>query len=238
MEGSRARIREAQAQFVELGDEQGMLEAQTVEAFILWFQRDLETSSLRFAEIQAAMQTYGFEWGDAFCGWSLGSAAWFLGDLTQAREHHTRGLEIFRRAGDHALIAWTLLPLANIALETNALGEATALYEQSRPMMVDLGDRHGVGAVLLGLGMAAHFRGETDEAQLILTEAQTNLREGGGGQGLSWPISNVLVDTRTRDLLVEATHRYQAGLNLPAAEWTRMVLDDGEAWRARSKTSR
>jgi hypothetical protein len=144
-------------------------------------------------------------------------------------------LEIFRRVGDLAL-AWTLVRLANIALESNDLDKAKVLYDECLPMMVDIGDRHGEGAVLLGLGMAAHFRGETDEAQRILTEAQTNLREGGGGQGLSWPISNVLVDTRTHDLLVEATHRYQSGLDLPANEWTRMVLADGEAWRARAES--
>ena len=101
-------------------------------------------------------------------------------------------------------------------------------------MMGDLRDRHGVGAVLLGLGMAEHFRGETEAAQRLLTEAQTNLREGGGGQGLSWPISNILVDTGTHDLLVEATLRYQNGLNLPPAEWAQMVCSDGEAWRART----
>ena len=230
------RIREAQAQFVDLGDEQGLKTAQTYEAIILWFQRDLEASTPRFAEVQAAHQSYGFEWGDAFCEWFLGSAAWFAGEITQAFEHNSRSLEVFRRVGDLALIAWTLIRLANIALESNELDQATALYNECLPMMDDPGDRHGVGAVLLGLGMAEHLRGETEEAERRLVEAQTNLREGGGGQGLSWPISNVLVDTRTHDLLVEATHRYQSGLDLPANEWTRMVLADGEAWRARAES--
>ena len=85
--------------------------------------------------------------------------------------------------------------------------------------------------------MASHFRGETDGAQVLLTEAQTNLREGGGGQGLAWPISNVLVDTSTHDRLVESTTRYQSSLDLRPDEWTRMVLADGEAWRARARSS-
>ena len=79
------------------------------------------------------------------------------------------------------------------------------------------------------------FRGETESAQRLLTEAQTYLREGGGGQELSWAISNALVDTRTHDLLVEATNRYQASLSLPPDEWARMVCSDGEAWRARTR---
>ena len=179
LEECLARIREAQGQFVDLEDEQGLKTAQTYEGIILWYQRDLEASSRRFTEVQAAFQAYRFEWGDAFCGWFLGSASWFAGDITQAFEHNTRSLEIFRRVGDLALIAWTLIRLANIALESNELDQATALYDECLPMMVDIGDRHGAGAVLLGQGVAAHFRGETDEAQGLLIEAQTNLREGG-----------------------------------------------------------
>jgi len=99
--------------------------------------------------------------------------------------------------------------------------------------MGDVGDRHGVGAVLLGLGMVAHVRGEAEKAQTLLKEAQTNLREGGGGQGLAWPLSNVSVDTGTHDLLVEVTDRYQANLNLPLDEWVEMVCADGDAFRGR-----
>jgi hypothetical protein len=146
-------------------------------------------------------------------------------------------LEIFRRIGDLSLIAWTLLRLANISLESDELDQATALYDECLPMMADVGDRLGVGTIQLGLGMATHFRGEKDEAQLLLVEAQTNLREGGGGQELSWAISNALVDTITRDLLVEATHRYQNGLDLSPAEWSKMVCSDGAAWRARTKSN-
>ena len=237
LEGCLALIREAQALFVELGDEQGVKTAQNYEAVLLWWQRDLEASSRRLVEIQAAHQAYGFEWGDAFCDWFLGSAAWLVGDISRAYEHYSRGLEIFRRVGDLTFIAWTLLPLANISLKSGNLDQATELYDQSLPMMSDLGDRHGVGAVLLGLGMALHFRGETEEAQRLFGEAQTHFREGGGGQGLFWPISNVLVDTSTHDLLIDATRRYQTGLDLPTAEWKRMVFADGEAWRARTRTN-
>ena len=236
LEGCLARVREGQAQFVELGDGQGEKMAQTYEAIILWFQRNLEASSNRFTEIQAAQQAYGFEWGVAFCDWFLGSTAWLMGDLAYAHDHYNRGLEIFRRMGDLTLIAWTLLPIANISLESGELDLATTLYDESLSLMVDIGDRHGAGAVLLGLGMAANLRGKKPEVQQLLDEAQSNLREGGGGQGLSWPISNALVDTRTHDLLVKATNRYQASLSLPLAEWTQMVCSDGEAWRARNKS--
>ena len=234
LDACRAQIGEAQVRFADLGDEQGVKTAQTYDAVMLWWQRDLEASSRRMAELQEAHQVYGFEWGEAFSDFFLGSVAWLLRDITQAHEHYKRGLEKFRRIGDVGFIAWTLLPLANISLESGDLDQVTALYEDSLSMMRDIGDRHGEGAVLLGLGMAAHFRSETAEAQLLLTKAQTNLREGGGGQGLSWLISNVLVDTHTHDLLVEATNRYQNSLNLPPEEWTRMVCSDGEAWRART----
>ena len=97
--------------------------------------------------------------------------------------------------------------------------------------MGDIGDRHGVAAVSMGLGMAAHFRGECENVQPLRTEAQTNFREGVGGQGLPWPLSNVLVDTHTHDLLLQATRRYESSLNLPPDDWGRMVITDGEAFR-------
>ena len=90
--------------------------------------------------------------------------------------------------------------------------------------MGDIGDRHGVAAVSMGLGMAAHFRGECEKVQPLLTEAQTNFREGVGGQGSSWPLSNVVVDTHTHDLLLQATRRYESSLNLPPDDWGRMVI--------------
>ena len=235
-ESCLARIREGLVLFVELGDEQGVMTARAYEAMMQWWQRDLASATRNFAELQAAAQSDGNEWGDAFCGMPLGSAAWIVGDLAPAKEHNSRNLELFRRVGDLTMMAWTLLPLANIALASDELDEATALYDECLHRMGDLGDRHGVGAVLLGLGMTAHFRGEPEKAQSLLTEAQTNLREGGGGQGLSWPISNALVDTRTHDLLVEATNRYQASLDLPSDEWARMVCSDGESWRASART--
>ena len=237
LEGCRARIREGLALFVDLGDQQGMGTAQIYEAMMFWHQRDFDASSRKFAEVQRAMRGNGIEWGDALCGWFLGSAAWYLGDLTRAGEHYARSLEIFRRVGDLAMIAWSLLPLANIAMDADEPDQSAALYYECLPMMGDVGDRLGVGAVLLGLGMAEQSRGQGDEAERLIEEAQTQLREGGGGQGLSWGLSNALIDTRTHDLLVAAAHRYQAGLDLPATEWTQMVLADWKAWRARSKTN-
>ena len=102
-----------------------------------------------------------------------------------------------------------------IALKGGELEQAIELYVQSLLVMGDIGDRHGVAAVSMGLGMAAHFRGECEKVQPLLPEAQTNFREGAGGQGLSWPLSNVLVDTHTYDLLLQGTRRYESSLNLP-----------------------
>ena len=111
-----------------------------------------------------------------------------------------------------------------IALKAGELEQAIELYEQSLFLMGDIGDRHGVAAVSMGLGMAVHFRGECEKVQPLLTEAQTNFREGVGGQGLSWPLSNVMVDTHTHDLLLQATRRYESSLSLPPDDWGRMVI--------------
>ncbi|MCI0844190.1 MAG: tetratricopeptide repeat protein [Chloroflexi bacterium] len=232
-EGCLAEIREGRAQLAEMGDVQGVMTAQTFEAVLLWYQRDFEASIRGLTECQSAQRDVGFEWGDAFCGFFLGSIAWFEGDNKQALEHLNRSLEILRRLGDITMVAWALLRLANISMDTGAHEEAISFYDESMLLMGEIGDLHGLGAALLGLGMAAHIRGEAEEAEQILTNAQTNLREGSGGQGISWPISNALVDTRTYDQLIEATNRYQASLNLPPDQWAKMVCSDCEAWFAR-----
>ena len=232
-EGCLAEIREAKAQLVEMGDMQGVMTAQTFEAVIMWFQRDLDASTLIFTENQAVHREVGFEWGDAFCGFFLGSLAWYRGDNNLASDHLIRSLELLRRLGDLTMISWALIRLANISLDTGAYKEATSLYDESLLLMGKIGDRHGVAAALMGLGMGAHLRGEAEEAERILSDAQTNLREGSGGQGMSWPISNALVDTRTHEKLLEATDRYHASLELSPAAWAQMVCSDGDTWLAR-----
>ena len=101
-------------------------------------------------------------------------------------------------------------------------------------MMNDIGDRLGIGTALMGLGIVDHYRGETSEAERQIAEAQVLLREGSNGPGLSWALANSLIDTRNHDLMVETTDRYQASLELPADEWTRMVISDAEKWRERT----
>ena len=237
-EGCLEQIRDGLAIFTELGDQQGVVTAQTNEAVLLWYQRDLEGSSSRLTEIQKIHQTYGFEWGDAFCSFFLGSICRLSGDLMLAREHLIRSLDLFRRLGDPGLVAWNLLRLGNIDLAQNEMDQAMDLFEEGLAVMDEVGDRHGVGAVMLAMGMAAELRGETEEAELLLVGAQTNLREGGGGAGMSWPISNVLVDTRTYELLAEATNRYQSSLALPPGEWASMVYADRDVWFTRYTPNR
>jgi len=68
LEGCRAQVHEARSMFVELGDGQGVLTAENYDGVMLWWLRDLEGSRRGLTEIQAAHQSNGFEWGDAFCG--------------------------------------------------------------------------------------------------------------------------------------------------------------------------
>ncbi len=97
LEGSLAQAREGLELFVQLQNQQGIGMAQSYEALILWFQRDFEASTRVFAELLPAMRAAEFEWGETSCRWYLGSAAWFDGDLTRAREHLNRVLETSQR---------------------------------------------------------------------------------------------------------------------------------------------
>ena len=232
-----AQIREGEKHFLELGDYQGVAIAQTNEAVMMWYQRDLDGSAQRMIELQTAFQSNGYEWGDAFCSFFLGSIACFKADLAVANEQYGRSLEMFRRLGDLGLIAWILIPLGNIAVASGDSDLASKLYKESFAVMTDLGDRHGLGAIMLGMGMSADLRGDTEEAERLLMDAQRHLREGGGGQGVSWPLSNSMIINVTEDQLREAATRYQHALESPQDEWARMVFADRDAWLARNKPS-
>ena len=236
-EGCLAQIREGEKLFLELGDYQGMATAQTNEAVILWYQRDLEGSAARFTELQAAFRANGYDWGDAFCSFFLGSISGFEADLSLAKERYSRSLEMFRKLGDLGLIAWILVPLGNIVLALGDTELSSKLHEEALAMMTDLGDRHGMGAIMLAMGMSADLRGDTAEAERLLIDAQRHLREGGGGQGVSWPISNSMIINGTEEQLRDAADRYQHSLESPPDQWTKMLFADRDAWLARTSTS-
>ena len=233
LDGCLAQLREGLAIFTELQDPMGIATAQIYDATVLWFKREFDDCKPKFTELQSAMRSAGADWADAFCGWFLGSIAWSLGELDVARDHYAHSIEVFRREGDLNLIAWSLIALGNIARDADDLDESVTFYNECLPMMSDVGDRHGVGVVLIGLGMAEHFRGNVIEPERLIAEAQVQLREGTGGQGLSWALSHSPVDTRTLKLLREVTSRYEAALTSPTDEWTEMIIQDSTIWRDR-----
>ena len=226
-------IQQAEEIFTELEDGAGLGMAALYEAQNFWYQRNFEEATPRFVQVQKAMRAEGVVWADGFCDWFLGSTAWFLGDLNKAREHYQRGLAIFEEISDLALIGWSVMTMANIEADAGRLDDAVNLYRRGAQIMSDLGDRLGTGTALLGLGIIDHIVGNTLESESQIAEAQILLREGSNGPGLSWALANARVDTRTHDLMVETTDRYQASLELPATEWTRMVIADADNWKGR-----
>jgi len=219
---------EAKKLYSQLGDFAGLGEAVTYEGVSRCSLRQLP----RVREIMQASKTgmteAGFAWGVGFTSWFLGAVAWLEGDLHEARAQYRPALEIFQQAGDLTLIAWTTLPLANIAMDAGELDLARRLYERTLPMMNDLGDRLGVGATLIGLSAAIGG----DRGERLIGEAQHHLREGGGGQGVSWALANMRVDTRIRSDYVAITERYEAGFELMEEAWVAMVREDLAAWQA------
>ena len=129
------------------------------------------------------------------------------------------------------------MPLGNIVLALGDTELSSKLHEEALAMMTDLGDRHGMGAIMLAMGMSADLRGDTAEAERLLIDAQRHLREGGGGQGVSWPISNSMIINGTEEQLRDAADRYQHSLESPPDQWTKMLFADRDAWLARTSTS-
>ncbi|MBC8281191.1 MAG: hypothetical protein H8E48_10430 [Chloroflexi bacterium] len=224
-----AAIIEGRDQFANLGDGQGLLTAQAYEAVLMWSKRDLESSNRLFSDVQQTAEAIEFGWLIGFCDFFLGVNAWYLGKMELAVDHYNRSLDLFRSSSDTTMTAWLLSRMANVSLGSKDLAGATTVLEECMSLMEQVGDRHGIGAAFLGLGISAHLSGDADEAQSLLGEAQTHLREGGGGQGLSWPLSNVYINTSTHEAIFEVTERYQASLSLPTDEWAKMVIDDAES---------
>ena len=75
------------------------------------------------------------------------------------------------------------------------------------------------------------------DLERLLIDAQRHLREGGGGQGVSWPISNSMIINGTEEQLRDAADRYQHSLESPPDQWTKMLFADRDAWLARTSTS-
>lgn len=85
---------------------------------------------------------------------AAGNLARDQGDVAEARELHTRGLELFEFAGYPTGVATTLINLGNILLDEGDHEAAAAYYEQSLERFRLLGDGPHIALLLNNLALA------------------------------------------------------------------------------------
>ena len=109
---------------------------------------------------------------------------WRLGDLTGARDLHSRALTLAEQLGDPRHVANVL----KMAACTGVQGEATleAVQDQALQLFRSLGDRIAELDVLVDIGYGALLRGELDRARAAL-------EEGLGFEGLGAAATATLV---------------------------------------------
>ena len=110
------------------------------------------------------------------------------------------------------------------------MSRAKALYEESLPLMREVGDRLGLGTLYLSLAVCAQQGGDEEDGRRFSELGQRELRRGLGGQGLSWAVSNAPVETRTLEQVLEAGQRYRNALDWDGDDWATMVFADAASW--------
>lgn len=161
--------------------------------------------------------------------WSVGSALFYLGSLTQhqaggraeAKQIYEECLRIGRELSDCWAMAISLDYIGYLAREMGAYEEAERLHEESLDVSREIGDRLGVAGSLDNLGLVARDVGD-------MTEAEACFREGLGLRrqvGKLWEVG------------VSLRHMGDAALGLgdlgTAERWYRESLDAFEgAWES------
>ena len=236
LEGCLALIREAQALFVELGDEQGVKTAQNYEAVLLWWQRDLEASrpraagSLRSRRPTRPMGLSGrcvlrlvFGFHRVACGRQITGRRALqprLGDLPSRRRPHFYSLDA--------------APASKHFTKLRQSGPGYRALRSEPPHDERLEGPSQCGCRIVGT-----------------RDSSASPRRDRRGSATPWGGTNTFSGGRRRPRTILADFersgrhphprcargRYSPVLDLAPSEWTRMVLADGEAWRSRPGTT-
>jgi hypothetical protein len=72
--------------------------------------------------------------------------------------------------------------------------------------------------------------GDAGDGLELAAKAQSELRRGLGGQGLSWAVSNAPVETASLEQLLSVSQRYREALDWSHEDWAAMCLSDAASW--------
>jgi predicted ATPase/DNA-binding SARP family transcriptional activator len=147
-----------------------------VRAFALWrWGRLIDSFDRQAARVlyEQALDLYravGDRWGEANAMATLGSIAWNLGNVDEARRWHEASLALRQKLGDRRGIANSLMAVGTTALSQGRLAESEEMVRRGCALRQEIGDRRGVADGIRHLGVACISLGRFAEAASLLEE--------------------------------------------------------------------
>ncbi len=155
-----------------------------------------------------------------------GLIAWEQGDFDQATRFLEESLELCRKLGDPAGVAWALNHLGHVARSQNKTEQAIALFTESLSLFRDVGmDWHSAWAIN-NLGQITYQLGDNKRAAVFLKEARELFERLGDKQGSAWVTYHLGLVAEAQgdgvsaaELLAESLKMFEAVHELNGSAW-------------------
>ena len=145
---------------------------------------------------------------------SLGAMLSNTGEVSQARKHYEKAVEIAQLLNEEGGMAATLHELGWLAHGQGELKEARRLYSKSLEVKKRLGDENSVAITLNHLAMLAEDEGGTDEARRLFGESLEIKKRLGNSPDVAKVLHNMAVLAQRHADLDEARRLYNESLEI------------------------
>jgi tetratricopeptide (TPR) repeat protein len=122
----------------------------------------------------------------AWASFSLGSAERRTGRFSEAREHLSHSVEIFRQLQDWQCVGWALNELGNTTLDANDVAATCTTFEECAEAFARSGDRDGVASARAQLADALYYAGDSQRARQLFEEVAAIEHELGDHRDHFW----------------------------------------------------
>lgn len=139
------------------------------------------------------------------------------GNLTEARDHATRAMEIYHRLGDMGAVARTLVATGNLLCTAGSFADARERLREALGIARGIGDRRAVLAAHLALGGVEHASGRLDAAREAYSEGLEVARAIRADRGAAICLGNLAMVAEQRGALIEARRLAEEALRRRAS---------------------
>jgi len=174
----RGHLREAHALFTESVEIARTIKAEAILAFGLCYLGAVVNAWGEYAAAEVLLEESLTIWRPLGSDNDMGLSLMFLGDsalgrseMDRARASLTQSADLFRGTGNVKVLPYPLRRLGHLALLEHDGGHAAILYNKSMTLNLDVGDRQGVAASLVGMAAVAEGRKDPEQAARFLGAA-------------------------------------------------------------------